>query len=218
VQGELEARFSRLLGESIRVVAASRTDAGVHALGQVINFVTTRPIALARLPQVLNAALPPDVKVQHCQEVGEEFHARRSARSKIYRYTAIERARPSPMLGRYALVVPAGLGVEQMAKAARRLVGRRDFRAFQGRGADTKNTDRTLIALTCRRAGNVVTITAEADSFLYQMVRIVVSALLAVGREQMKATELVRALAARDRSRLPGPAPACGLCLLRVSY
>ena len=106
VQGALEERFSRLLGEKIGVTGAGRTDAGVHATGQVANFRTTRPVPIEKMVEVLNAALPPDVKVQDCQEVADEFHARRSALSRTYRYTIVERERPSPLLGRFALVLP----------------------------------------------------------------------------------------------------------------
>jgi len=218
VQGVLEERCSRLLGEAIQVVGAGRTDAGVHALGQVANLRTTRPVPLARLPEVLNGALPPDVKVQSCAEVDGGFHARRAARSRTYRYTVIERAGPSPLLGRHALIAPPGLDADKMASVARRLVGKRDFRAFQGGGAETKSTVRELMRLECRREGEVITITAEADGFLYQMVRIMTAALLAVGRGEMKGSEVMKALSAGERRMLPGPAAACGLCLVEVSY
>jgi tRNA pseudouridine38-40 synthase len=218
VQGELERCFSRLLGEPIKVIGAGRTDAGAHATGQVANFGTSRPIPAGRLREVLNAALPADVKVQRCQQAPPGFHARRDARSRTYRYRVIERPAPSPMLGRYALVVPGRLEVGLMRRGAERLLGRRDFRAFQGGGAEAKGTERTLMRLACRRAGPVITVTAEADSFLYQMVRIMVGALLAVARREIEPEAVVAALAARERRLLPGPAPACGLCLVKVSY
>jgi len=218
VQGELERCFSRLLRETIKVIGAGRTDAGVHATGQVVSFRTSRPIPAARLPKVLNGALPADVQVQNCEEVEDGFHARRDARSRTYRYTVIERERPSPLLGRYALIVPGRLDAAEMGRAARPLAGRHDFRAFQGGGSETKSTERRLMRLDCARKGRTVTITAEADSFLYQMVRIMVGALLAVARGELGQEDLLAALADGDRRRLPGPAPACGLCLVQVSY
>lgn len=218
VQGVLEERFSRLLGEPIRVIGAGRTDAGVHAEGQVVNFHTTRPVAMGNLVEMLNRALPEDVKVQRAEEVPERFHARRSALRRTYRYVIVERETPSPLLGRFALVLPERVKVERMAEAARGLVGRHDFRSFQAAGSETKTTERTLYRLECRRERERVTITAEADSFLYQMVRIMVSALLRVSRGEMTGEELQAALAARNRLRLPAPAPACGLCLIEVSY
>ncbi len=215
----LEERFSRLLGESVRVIGAGRTDAGVHATGQVINFKTARPVPRERWLYALNRALPRDVKVQSCEEVEDGFHARRAARSRTYRYTVIERDRPSPILGRYALIEPPGLAVEKMERAARRLVGVRDFRALQGGGADgVKSTVRDLMRLECRRDEDRIVITGEANAFLYQMMRRLTAALLAVGRGELTGAELARAVSAGERSALPGPAAACGLCLVEVSY
>ncbi len=218
VQGVLEAGFSRVLGEPIAVVGAGRTDAGVHASGQVVNFRTTRPVPLAKMADVLNGVLPADVKVQTCEEVGEEFHARRSAVSRTYRYAIVERDRPSPLLGRFALVQPARLDDGLMAAAAEQLVGRRDFRAFQASGSETRTTERTLLRLRCERQGCRIAMTAEADSFLYQMVRNIVSALLAVGRGELTAEQLTEAVAQGARRLLPPPAAPCGLCLTQVSY
>jgi tRNA pseudouridine38-40 synthase len=218
VQGVLEERFSRVLGEPVAVIGAGRTDAGVHASGQVVSFRTTRPVPLARMAEVLNAALPADVKVQSCEQVAPEFHARRSAVSRTYRYTVIERERPSPLLGRFALVLPGRLAEGLMAAAAGRFVGRRDFRAFQASGSETKTTERTLFRLDCARQHGRITVTAKADSFLYQMVRNIVSALLAVGRGQLTAEQVAEAMAEGDRRRLPPPAASCGLCLTQVSY
>ena len=219
VQGVLEERFSRVLREPIKVIGAGRTDAGVNATGQVASFRTTRPVPMERLAGVLNAALPADVQVQGCQEVGEDFHARRSARSRAYVYTVIERAYPSPVLGRFALVVPEKLSVALMVEAAAGLVGRHDFRAFQAAGSETKTTERTVMRLECRRQAERVAITAEADSFLYQMMRLMVSGLLAVGRGRLAPEGLCEVLGTGERpAAAKGPAPACGLCLVQVSY
>jgi tRNA pseudouridine38-40 synthase len=218
VQGVLEQRFSRLLGEEIHITGAGRTDAGVHALGQVANFRTARPVALDRLAQVLNGALPDDVKVQACEEVEHAFHARRSARSRTYRYTVVERDTPSPLLGRFALVTPGRLDVVAMGRAARPLVGRHDFAAYQAAGSETATTERTLMRLDCRRAGDRVEIVAEADSFLYRMVRLMVAGLIQVGRGELAPESLAAALEARQRLPRCAPAPACGLCLVQVTY
>jgi tRNA pseudouridine38-40 synthase len=219
VQGVLEERFSQVLREPVKVIGAGRTDAGVHAAGQVANFGTTRPVPIERLAGVLNAALPSDVKVQRCEVVGESFHARRSARSRRYAYAVIERDCPSPLLGRFALISPMKLSDERMAEAAAGLVGRHDFRVFQAAGSETRTTERTLMRLECSRRGERITITAEADSFLYQMVRLMVGGLLAVGRGELPPGALRAALESGERpSGAKGPAPACGLCLMQVSY
>jgi tRNA pseudouridine38-40 synthase len=218
VQGELEARFSRLLRETIRVVAAGRTDAGVHALGQVVSFRSGRPIEADRLADVLNAVLPDDVKVQQCEEVDGGFHARRCARSRTYRYTVIERRMPSPLLGRYALLVPSRVSAGRIVEAARPLRGRHDFRAFQASGSETRTTCRTVRSISCRREGRRIEIAVEADSFLYKMMRKIVGGLLRVGRGELPPSALAEALATGQSLAKCPPAPACGLCLERVSY
>jgi tRNA pseudouridine38-40 synthase len=159
------------------------------------------------------------VKAQACVEVEESFHARRCARSRIYRYTVVERATPSPIAGRYALLAPDRLSVERMSQAAKRLLGRHDFRAFQASGSETATSERTLLRLDCRRSEDGITITAEADSFLYQMVRLMVSGLLAVGRGELEPGALAAALETGERPPTRrGPAAACGLCLTEVLY
>ena len=218
VQGVLENRFSKLLDEEMKITGAGRTDAGVHALGQVANFRTERPIEIDKLQDVLNRALPADVKVQSCEEVAASFHARRCARSRTYVYSVIERATASPLKGRFALVTPIGLDVAEMQQAAQSLVGRHDFRAFQASGSETVTTERTLLRLECERAHGRVDITAEADSFLYQMVRRIVGGLLRVGYGKLKSTALAEALAKQEPLPNCPPAPACGLCLVQVSY
>ena len=218
VQGVLEEGFCRLLAEPVRLAGAGRTDAGVHAAGQVVSFATSRPLRVERLVQVLNGVLPRDVKVQHCEEADASFHARKSALSRTYRYTITERERPSPLAGRFALVAAPGLDVPGMAEAASRLVGRRDFRAFQARGSAAQSAVRRLLRLECVRAGSLVSITAEADAFVHQMVRRLVGALLLVGRGSWESEAVLRALVSPGSLRLPPPAPPCGLCLMQVSY
>lgn len=218
VQGELEARFSRLLHEKVNIVGAGRTDAGVHASGQVANFHTGRPVALDAMADALNGVLPRDVKVQRCAEVSGDFHARRAARARTYRYTVVEREVPSPIIGRFALVAPPGLDDRAISAAARSLVGRHDFRAFQAGGSETQTTERTIRQLACRREGAALHITVEADSFLYRMVRLIVGALLAVGRGKVSPEHLREALRAGRRLDGCPPAAPCGLCLVRISY
>lgn len=217
VQATLEDRFSRLLDEDTKLIGAGRTDAGVHALGQVANFHTARPIPTPALPQVLNAALPPDVKVQRCEEVDERFHARRCARARTYRYTIIERQSPSPIRGRFALLLPQHLDLPRMQAAAEPLLGPHDFRAFQAGGSQTRTTHRTLLRLECLRHEDTIHIIAQADSFLYRMVRLIVGALLDVGRGALPPQALAAALASRSPLNSP-PAKPCGLCLIQVSY
>ncbi len=218
VQGVLEDRFSRLLGEQVRITGAGRTDAGVHALGQVAALRTTRPLEIAKLTEVLNGALPQDVKVQACEEAAGGFHPRRDARSRTYRYTIVERDAPSPIAGRFALVLPGRLDVAAMRRAAAPLLGRHDFAAFQAAGSETATTERTLMQLSCERADDRIEITAKADAFLYRMVRLLAGGLIRVGRGDLPTEALADALDTRQRLPKTPPAAACGLCLVQVSY
>jgi len=218
VQGMLEYRFSRLLCEQVKIVGAGRTDAGVHAIGQVANFRTSRPLAVGRMAPVLNAALPADVKVQACEEVEDGFHARRCAVSRTYRYTVIERPMPSPLLGRFALIVSERLNVAAMDGAARELLGRHDFRAFQASGSETVTTERNVLRCECRRRADRIEIVVEADSFLYRMVRSIAASLIEVGSGRLSPGAPAEAVARGQRLPKLPPAPACGLCLVKVSY
>jgi tRNA pseudouridine38-40 synthase len=206
------------LGEQVKIVGAGRTDAGVHALGQVVNFHTSRPLPLARMAAVLNGSLPADVKVRACEEVAESFHARRRARSRTYRYAVVEREQPSPILGRFALVVSERLDAAAMEAAAQAFVGRHDFRAFQASGSEAVTTERNVLRCECRRDGDRIEVTVEADSFLYRMVRNLVAALIEVGAGRLGAAALAQALKTGERLPRLAPAPACGLCLVQVSY
>ncbi len=216
IQGELEAALGRLLGETVNVTAAGRTDAGVHALGQVVNLRAARP--LPRLPQAVNRLLPRQIVVRRATEVSDDFHARRMARGRRYQYTILNRQEASALLGRFAYQTPARLDVAAMREGARCLVGERDFAAFQAAGSPTRSTVRRLTALRIGRLGDLVIMVLEADSFLYQMARIMAAALLAVGRGEMEPAQVERILRSRDRSRIGPPAPPHGLCLVRVTY
>jgi len=218
VQAELEKGLSRLLEEPVTVIGAGRTDAGVHATGQVVNFRTTRPIPVDRLPRAASDLLPADLVVRAAAEAPAEFHARRHARWRRYRYAILCRAEPSALLARYSYRVAERPELSAMREAAARLLGEHDFRAFQAAGSETWTTVRRLRRLDLEDRGALILVTVEADSFLYQMVRLLVAALLAVGRGELGAAELEGLLRGGDRRRLPGPAPARGLCLIRVGY
>lgn len=218
IQGEVERALERVLGHPVRIKGASRTDAGVHALGNVIAFGTLSPIPVERLVRATNAALPAAVSVVVGDEVGEQFHPRYDAVSKLYLYRILNRETPSPFIGRYAWHVPATLDIEAMRHAAAQLLGRHDFSAFENAGSDVVDKVRNLQRLDLVREGDVLEVRAEADGFLYMMVRNIVGTLLQVGRGQRSPDEVGEILRRGDRS-LAGPtAPAQGLCLVRVTY
>jgi tRNA pseudouridine38-40 synthase len=213
VQGELEAALARLSG-GIRqpVVGAGRTDAGVHATGQVIAFTYPGSLSTQELTEALNGTLPPDVAISGVRRAPAGFNPRYAARYREYRYTIWNGPR-SPLRERTALWVRAELDVAAMAAAAQALVGRHDFSAFGG--ADPQPV-RTVHRLRVRKQGSTVTIDVRADAFLRGMVRRIVATLLAVGRGRLEASA-VPGLIGAGRPALGGAAaPARGLCLRRV--
>jgi tRNA pseudouridine38-40 synthase len=218
IQGELEQALERLRGEAVRVVGAGRTDAGVHALGQVAHLLTRSPIPAERVPAAVNRLLPAQIVVRRAEEAALSFHARRDARARRYRYLVFNRPGPSAILGRYGLFVAPRLDVAAMNEATRALLGERDFRSFQKSGSETRSTVRRLIELRCRRMGDLVLIAIEANAFLYQMARIIVGSLLRVGAGEMAPEEVGRLLGLADRRQARPAAPAHGLCLVRVRY
>jgi tRNA pseudouridine38-40 synthase len=218
VQGELEAALAETLKHPVKVIGAGRTDAGVHAVGQVVNFETDCRIPVARLPTALNSRLPAAIAVRDAAEVAADFDARRSARGREYRYLVLNREQPSALLSRYAWYVPKPLDVRPMARAARALVGEHDFAAFQGGGSPARNTVRQVFRAECRRLGPLVIVTLEANAFLYQMVRIVVRTLIEVGTGQLRPTVVAQWVRSGRRERAPAPAAPHGLYLTRVRY
>ena len=219
VQEELERALGQVLGCAVRVTAAGRTDAGVHALGQVVALETDIRIPVANLVRALNDHLPPAVNILEGGEVPAAFHPRYSASGKLYSYRILNRAAGSPFLTRYAWHVPAPtLDVERMQAAAERLQGKHDFAAFRSAGSCVKTSVRRLYRFEVERHGDLIEASLEADGFLYQMVRNLMGAVVEVGAGQREAEEMTALLESRDRTRVGPPAPPQGLCLVRVFY
>lgn len=218
VQGTLQVAIGQLTGERAVVAGAGRTDAGVHALGQVIHFDTASAIPVERWPHALNSALPPDVAVVAASLAPPGFHARYSAVRKVYRYTIVDRPQRSPLWRRQAHWIGASLDAAAMAEAAAYLLGRRDFTAFAGAGRPVRSAVRTLYELTVRRARERIDVTAAADGFLYRMARSIVGCLIEVGLGRWEPDRVARVLESRQRAAVATTAPACGLCLVRVEY
>jgi tRNA pseudouridine38-40 synthase len=215
VQGELEAALARLSdGARQPVDGAGRTDAGVHAAGQVIAFTYAGRLDGAALEAALNGQLPPDVAIRDLRRVAPGFHPRRAARYREYRYTVWNGPR-SPLRERQALWIRVPLDAAAMERAAQAFVGRHDFSAF-GTVVEDRTPVRTVHAVRVRRQGSLVTIDVRADAFLRGMVRRIVAVLLEVGDGTMTEQEVRAALAARVPARNGAAAPARGLCLRRV--
>ncbi len=229
IQDELEKAIRMVTGESVRVHGAGRTDAGVHALGQVAHLDLGSDIPSLKLPSALNAHLPKDIAVAEAEEVSGDFHARYSAKGKIYRYRILNRRERGAVERDYAAHIVWDLDVDAMATAAGMLLGRHDFSAFatdlsgtsrdhEEEGKRPLDPVRTLRRLDICRGGRYLEIESEADGFLYNMARCIVGSLIEVGRGKQKPTWIADVLASCDR-RLAGPtAPARGLCLMKVLY
>jgi tRNA pseudouridine38-40 synthase len=224
VQGELEAALGRLAkGVRVAVHAAGRTDAGVHAVGQVACFDLPRAMDPVELASALNAMLPDDVRVLDAAETTPVFHARKSARSKLYRYVLDCGPVQLPTRRLYAGHVRFALDHRAAAEAAALYVGRHDFAALASTGGSAKTTTRTVFRADVRwerpaPATEALVFETEADGFLRKMVRSMVGGLVAAGRGAATVAELRRALEARERRAWPAPAAARGLTLVRVEY
>ncbi|MFQ6057753.1 MAG: tRNA pseudouridine(38-40) synthase TruA [Anaerolineae bacterium] len=218
IQGELERALASVTQEEIRVVGAGRTDAGVHALGQVISFTTGWDRPLAELQRALNAVLPRDIAVREIAEAPPGFHARYSAVSRQYRYTVLNRPVRSPLAERFAYHFATSLAVEPMAEACSHLVGRHDFASFGRAMREDGSTERTVHRAQCWREDDHVYVDIVADAFLRRMVRRIVGGLLEVGTGRLSSDEFREILLARDPSLIKTTAPPRGLCLIRVNY
>jgi tRNA pseudouridine38-40 synthase len=237
VQGEVERALAVILREPVRVTGASRTDAGVHALGQVVSFETRGAATAGRLLAGLNALLPDDVAVLAVDEVAPGFSARFKARGKHYRYRILDRRTKSPTEAATSWHVPGPLDLEAMRDAAARLVGTHDFVAFASKGDDEgRPTVRTIHEVrVSRQPGSpwgegtardrcgpadrpVVAIDVVGDGFLYKMVRTIAGTLAQVGKGRRSPESVDAAIASRDRRRAGPAAPPQGLFLMRVFY
>ena len=218
VQQTLEETLHRLLGAPVTVTGSSRTDAGVHALGQNVHFDTTSRIPGDKFAFALNTMLPDDIRVRASMDAAADFHARFSATGKVYRY-AIQNTRHAPAIDRLTHAhVPLPLDVERMHAAAQAMVGRHDFAAFAAAGSIARDTRRTIYRVQAARCGERVYLLVHGDGFLYNMVRILTGTLLEVGLGQRTPESMVDVLEARERTAAGKTAPAQGLVLQEVYY
>lgn len=218
IQARIEAALAKIFEENVRVHGAGRTDAGVHARGQVAAFNLPRPFAAVDLQRALNALLPADIAVRGASEVSGDFDPRRDARSRIYEYRVLNQECRSAFEHRYAWLVREALDLAAMNAAARVFVGEHDFAAFRTLGSEEKSTVRRVDLSEWRREGLIFTYRVEATAFLRHMVRTMVAAMVEAGRGKRSADDVARLLASGDRALAPAAAPACGLFLIEVRY
>lgn len=217
VQGVLEDALHRLLGDNPKVFGAGRTDAGVHAIGQVVNFFTEYNLPERAYLRGLNSLLPSDVKVRQMFNVSEEFQARKSATAKEYHYWLRLAKTPSP-IGIKGWQVYQTLDLEAMALALLNFRGEHDFSAFRSTGSSVQTTARTIYNTSYCSIGNYVVFSFTANGFLYNMVRIIMGTLLDVGLKKLQPQDIPAIIASRDRKKAGGTAPPEGLYLYRVFY
>jgi tRNA pseudouridine38-40 synthase len=219
VQGVLEDALARLAGgERVAVAGAGRTDAGVHALGQVAAFELERELEPGALQRALNGLLPQDVRVLEAGRAVSGFHPRKSAVSKLYRYVLDCGGVQLPQRARYAGFCPSRLDEAAVRAAAALYLGRHDFASLASSGSSATTSERTVTRSEAVFEGGTLVYETEADGFLRKMVRSMVGGLIAAGRGASSTGELERALRDRDRRGWPAPAAARGLTLVRVDY
>ncbi|MGB0021402.1 MAG: tRNA pseudouridine(38-40) synthase TruA [Candidatus Sulfotelmatobacter sp.] len=224
VQGTLASAIGRITGEKVLPQGSGRTDAVVHALAQVVTFVTESSVPTANFVKALNDILPASVRVLEVQEAAADFHARHSARGKIYRYRIYRAAICPPFLARYVWHYPYPLGEEAMGLAAALVEGEHDFTSFaaadpeRGRDGAPVSNLRHILSSSWERQGDEFVYTVRGSGFLHHMVRNLVGTFILVGKGTLQAEDVTRILEARNRSVAGATAPASGLYLVNVEY
>lgn len=228
IEGELNRALCALTGEEIVVTGASRTDAGVHALGNVAVFDTTSRIPAEKFSYALNQRLPEDIVIQSSKQVADDFHPRHCDCRKTYEYDILNRTFPLPAYRNTAYFLYGTLNIEAMRQACQAFLGEHDFASFCAAGAQVQTTVRTIYSLEveCRplteanvgSADQLLTIRVKGNGFLYNMVRIIAGTLVEVGRGHIKPEEVAGIIAAKDRAKAGPTAPARGLRLVEIEY
>lgn len=219
VQNILEEKLQTIFGDTIELAAAGRTDAGVHAYGQVVNFFTDGCIPVDRIARAANSLLPDDIVVRAAGEADTDFSARHSAKSKTYVYRIQQGEVPNPMTARYAWYIRRPLDVAAMRKAFAMILGTHDFSAFRASGGAPMSPVRTMYEATIEQAaGQQLICRIHGSGFLYHMVRNIIGTLANVGLGVLTPARFGEILEGRDRTKASATAPACGLYLEHVDY
>lgn len=218
IEAELNRHLSDLLQEDIQVIGASRTDSGVHALGNVAVFDTQARIPGGKVSYALNQRLPEDIVVQSSCEVPADFHPRHCVSKKTYEYRILNRKFPLPMYRNMAYFTYEKLDVEVMREACGYFIGEQDFKSLCSVKTQATTTIREIYSLTVEEASPFLIIRVQGNGFLYNMVRIIAGTLLEVGRHRYPPSQVKEILAAKDRNAAGPTAPACGLTLVEIEY
>lgn len=217
IQGNLEYAIEKITGEKVKITGSGRTDAGVHALGQVANFFTESSIPAHRIPNALNSQLPKDISVIDAEEVDMEFHSRYSAKGKRYRYVIHNSRYRNPIVRETSYQVKYDLDVEKMKREAEALKGTHDFFGFMSSGSSVESTVRTITDVNITTEDDMIVMEFEGNGFLYNMVRIISGTLVDIGRGKIK-KGMREIIEAKDRKEAGHTAPAHALFLKKVFY
>ncbi len=218
IQQAIEQKLKKILSEKIRLTGFSRTDSGVHAAGQVANFYTKNTLKSSKIQHALNAHLPYDIRITGIKKMRLDFNAQKDAKTKIYRYSILNRKQNSPFCAKYALFYPSALNINKMRAASKILTGKHDFLSFKGAKGITKTSVRTVKQIKVSKRNCMIDIDIEATGFLYNMARIMVGTLIEVGRGKISPSYVKEILKFRNRKKAGPTAPARGLTLLKVKY
>jgi len=218
VEEVINRELSRLLNEDIHVIGASRTDSGVHALGNVAVFDTETRIPGEKISFALNQRLPNDIRIQESKEVDESFHPRFCSSIKTYEYKILNRTFPMPTERLYSHFVYMKLNVEKMQNAAEYIVGEHDFKSFCSSHSQVQSTVRTVYSIDITKNGDMIKILIRGNGFLYNMVRIIAGTLIKVGLGVYPPEHVKEIIEARDRRMAGQKAAACGLTLVKLEY
>lgn len=217
IQGNIEKAIYEITKEKVKITGSGRTDAGVHALGQVANFKIESSIPAEKIPNALNAKLPKDISIIACSEVDDEFHSRYSAKGKRYRYLIYNQLYRSPIYKDISYHIRYDLDFEKMCEEAKHLIGEHDFKGFMSSGSSVNDTVRTIYDITLEKYEDLIILEVEGNGFLYNMVRIIVGTLVDIGRGRINES-LADIINYKSRSKAGHTAPAHGLFLKKVDY
>jgi tRNA pseudouridine38-40 synthase len=219
IQGEIEKALQKITANKVTVIGSGRTDSGVHAEGQVASFECNTQLKPEALLNGLNSLLDEDIIIKACEHVSASFHARYDAKSKIYRYQILNRSTPAAIGRQYAWFIRKSLDQDAMRAAISHIIGRHDFKSFEGTGSPRQHTTRQIYsAALIQHQGGLVVFHIEADGFLRYMVRNIVGTLVDVGMHKLTPDDFKRILDSKDRSQASATAPAHGLTLIEVKY
>ncbi len=218
IQGEIERAIENITGEKVDLTASGRTDAGVHALGQVANFKTTSTLPIEKFAIAINSKLKKSIRIQKAEEVNERFHSRYNCKQKTYRYIINNANQASAIYRNLEYYVPIKLNIEEMKKAIKHFEGEHDFKGFKASGTSSKSSIREIYKTSIKKEDERIIIELTGNGFLYNMVRIIVGTLVDVGLGKIKSEQIPEIINSKDRTKAGKTLPPYALYLVKVEY